>query len=173
MLAGRIALVGSTVVLAAWLAGCSTTSSGYLGGRLTAPGRPESGVEFTWTQSAWGQGTMAATLPTGERFTGNFAQVTRVVPDTVLVPIVNPVAGFTDDVAREGGTEGENVWVPAIDLGSFRAKYADRIVATLFGDKGNAMRCGFRLFEPSKGLSGGGVGQCQISYGNGSIAVQF
>jgi hypothetical protein len=87
--------------------------------------------------------------------------------------MVNPIAGFTDAVAREGGTTPQDVWANAVELGAFRTEYTDRIVAVLFGDKGNAMRCGFRLFDPSRGFSGGGTGGCKISYDNGTIAVQF
>ena len=87
--------------------------------------------------------------------------------------MVGPIAGFTDAVAREGGTGSQDVWTNAVEIGSFREEYANRIVATLFGDKGNAMRCGFKLFDPEKGFPGGGTGGCQISYGNGTIAVQF
>jgi hypothetical protein len=58
-------------------------------------------------------------------------------------------------------------------MDTFRTEYADRIVATLFGTKGNAMRCRFRLFDPPAGFRGGGTGECQISYGNGTVAVQF
>jgi hypothetical protein len=171
MRTGRITLRGLVVALSALLAGCSST--GYLGGLLTAPGRPQSPVEFNWTADSSRRGTITATLPTGERFTGKFVQVTREVPDPELVPMVGPIAGFTDAVAREGGTTPQNVWTNAVDIGSFREEYANRIVATLFGDKGNAMRCGFRLFDAGKGFSGGGTGGCQISYENGTIAVQF
>jgi hypothetical protein len=174
MRAGRITWRGLIVALSALLAGCSSTgSTGYLGGLLTAPGRAVSPVEFSWTADSSRRGTIAATLPTGERFTGNFVQVTREVPDTELVPLVGPIAGFADNVAREGGTTPQDVWANAVEIGSFRAEYANRIVATLFGDKGNAMRCGFRLFDPQKGFPGGGGGNCLISYGNGTIAVQF
>jgi hypothetical protein len=174
MRAERITLRGLTVALSALLAGCSSTgSTGYLGGLLTAPGRPVSPVEFSWTADSSRRGTIAATLPTGERFTGKFVQVTREVPDTELVPMVGPIAGFSDAVAREGGATPQNVWTSAVDINSFREEYANRIVATLFGDKGNAMRCGFRLFDAGKGFPGGGTGGCQISYGNGTIAVQF
>jgi hypothetical protein len=173
MRAGRITLRGLTVALSALLAGCSSTGTGYLGGMLTAPGRPVSPVEFNWTADSSRRGTIAAALPTGERFTGKFVQVTREVPDTELVSMVGPIAGFTDAVAREGGTGSQDVWTNAVEIGSFREEYANRIVATLFGDKGNAMRCGFKLFDPEKGFPGGGTGGCQISYGNGTIAVQF
>jgi hypothetical protein len=87
--------------------------------------------------------------------------------------MVNPVAGFTDAVAREGGTTPQDVWANAVELGSFRTEYANRIVAVLFGDKGNAIRCGFRLFDPTQGFRGGGTGTCAISFDNGTIAVQF
>ena len=172
---GRSALLGLTTSVAILLASCSAAGpTGYLGGRLSAPDRPVRPVEFVWTADWSGvRGTITATLPTGERFTGNFVQVTREVQDTELVPLVNPVAGFTDAVAREGGTTPQDVWANAVDLGSFRAEFTNRIVTVLFGDKGNAMRCGFRLFDPPKGFRGGGTGGCQISYDNGTIAVQF
>jgi hypothetical protein len=174
MRAGPITLRGLILALSALLVGCSSTgATGYLGGLLTSPGRPVSPVEFSWTADSSRRGTIAATLPTGERFTGKFVQVTREVPDTELVPMVGPIAGFADNVAREGGTTPQDVWANAVDVGSFREEYENRIVATLFGDKGNAMRCGFRLYDPEKGFPGGGVGSCLISYANGTIAVQF
>ena len=152
-------------------AGCSSTGTG-ISERYRRPGGREP-VEFNWTADSSRRGTIAAALPTGERFTGNFVQVTREVPDTELVSMVGPIAGFADAVAREGGTGSQDVWTNAVEIGSFREEYANRIVATLFGDKGNAMRCGFKLFDPEKGFPGGGTGACLISYGNGTIAVQF
>ena len=173
----RTAGLGLTGTVAILLAGCSATGAtgtGYLGGLLSAPDRSVKGVEFLWTAGrSRGQGTVTVALPTGERFTGNFVQVTREVPDTELVPMVNPIAGFADAVAREGGTTPQDTWTNAVELGAFRTEYANRIVAVLFGDKGNAMRCGFRLFDPSQGFAGGGTGGCKISYDNGTIAVQF
>jgi hypothetical protein len=43
--------------------------------------------------------------------------------------------------------------------------YSGKVVATLFGDQGDSMRCRFQLTDPQAGLSGGGVGQCQVSNG--------
>ena len=167
-----LALMSSAALL---LTACSSTgATGYLGGLLTAAGRPVTGVEFLWgTDSSGIRGTLTATLPTGERFTGNFLQVTHEVADTELVPMIGPVAGFTDAVAREGGTTPQDIWSSAIDLDTLRTQYANRIVAVLWGDKGNAMRCGLRLFDPPRGFQGGGTGACKISYDNGTIAVNF
>jgi hypothetical protein len=169
--------LGLTGTVATLLTGCSSTgagATGYLGGRMSAPDRPVTGVEFLWTTD-WSEvrGTITATLPTGERFKGNFVQVTHEVADTELVSMVGPLNGFTDAVAREGGTTPQDVWTNAVDLGTFRTEYANRIVAVLFGDRGNAMRCGFRLFDPPRGFRGNGTGTCKISYDNGTIAVQF
>ena len=160
---GRIVRIGLTSMGAAFLASCSSPgagATGYLGGRLSAPDRPVAGVEFLWTADQSGaRGTLTATAPAGERFTGNFVQVTQEIADTELVPMVGPINGFTDAVAREGGTTPQDVWTSAADLGAFRKEYTDRIVAVLFGDRGNAMRCGFRLFDPPRGFRGGGTGQ--------------
>jgi len=70
---------------------------------------------------------------------------------------------FATDLKALRAENVDVVWAPAVDIGSFREEYANRIVATLFGDKGNAMRCGFRLFDPQKGFPGGGTGDCLIS----------
>jgi hypothetical protein len=172
----RITWLGLTGTVAILLMGCAASrdATGYLGGLLSAPGRSTTGVEFRWTGDSSGvRGTVTVALPSGERFTGNFVQVTREVPDTELVPMVNPITGFTDAVAREGGTTMPDVWANAVELGAFREEYANRIVAVLFGDRGNAMRCGFRLIDPPAGFRGGGTGACRISYDNGTIAVQF
>jgi hypothetical protein len=152
----------------------SRAATGYLGGRWTALDRPVTGVEFVWTTDTSGiRGTLTAALPTGERFSGNFVQVTHEVADTDLAPMVGPLAGFTDAVAREGGTTPEDVWTSAVDLDTLRTQYANRILSVLWSDKGNAMRCGFRLFDPPKGFLGGGTGGCKISYDNGTISVNF
>jgi hypothetical protein len=58
------------------------------------------------------------------------------------------------------------------DHTTFVRTYSGRVVATLFGDKGNTMRCRFQLTNPEAGLSSGGVGECQVSSG-GTIDVEF
>jgi len=169
-------LRGLTAAAAVLLTGCASPapSTGYLVGLLSAPSQPARRVELAWTADPTGvRGTITATLPSGERFKGSFVQVTHEVPDTELVPMVNPIAGFTDAVAREGGTASEDVWANAVELGWFRTEYANRIVAVLFGDRGNAMRCGFRLFDPTQGFGGGGTGTCAVSFANGTVAVHF
>jgi hypothetical protein len=171
----RTTVPGLTVVMAALLTACApAASTGYLGGLLSVSKQPAKGLELVWTADQSGvRGTITTALPSGERFKGNFVQVTQEIPDTELVPMVNPIAGFTDAVAREGGTALQDVWANAAELGWFRTEYANRIVAVLFGDKGNAMRCGFRLFDPAQGFRGGGTGTCAISFDNGTVAVQF
>ena len=63
-------------------------------------------------------------------------------------------------------------WVEEGDHTTFVRNYSGKVVATLFGDKDNTMRCRFQLTNPEAGLSSGGVGECQISNG-GKIDVEF
>ena len=58
------------------------------------------------------------------------------------------------------------------DHTAFVRNHSGKVVTTLFGDKGNTMRCRFRHTNPEAGLSSGGVGECQVSNG-GKIDVQF
>jgi hypothetical protein len=173
---GRIIRLGLTGTVATLLTGCSSTggdATGYLGGRLSAPIDPSRISSFSGRPTGRRSGHRNGDAPTGERFKGNFVQVTHEVADTELVSMVGPLNGFTDAVAREGGTTPQDVWTNAVDLGTLRTEYANRIVAVLFGDRGNAMRCGFRLFDPPRGSRGSGTGTCKISYDKGTIAVQF
>jgi hypothetical protein len=162
------------VLLLAGLAACTAANTGYLGGLLTGPGQTRAPVEFVYTvtERTGDRGTLAATLPGGEAFTGSYVQVTHATPTVVLLPIVQ-VPGFEGAWTDWGPDQPGDVWVAAGDLDLIRRTYAGRIMATLFGNRGNAMRCRFTLFDPPRGFAGGGEGQCQVSYGNGTIAVQF
>ena len=44
--------------------------------------------------------------------------------------------------------------------------------AQLLGNRGNTMECKFQLSDPSSGIDGGGIGNCQTSNGQ-KIAVAF
>jgi hypothetical protein len=47
-----------------------------------------------------------------------------------------------------------------------------KVVATLFGDRGDTTRYRFRLSVPERAMPGGGVGDCQVSDG-GQLTAQF
>jgi hypothetical protein len=163
------------LVLALFTAGCTT---GYLNGRLTGHGGLRTPVEFEWTaglRSSWpgssaDRGTIKTTLPTGETFSGRFMQVNGTRSDSDLHSIVK-LSGF--DGPWPVWEPADDAWGSTPDLARFRSAYADRIVATLQGDKGHAMRCRFRLFDPPAAFRGGGSGECQVSAGGGTVTVQF
>ena len=154
------------MVAAAALSGC--VSTGLLNGRLAVPGQPAVPVTFTFTSDRPGEGgTLTATLPDGEFFSGRYVQITS----TTTEDAVGPMFRGWDPYWHTWGPYGQP-WYDGRDYHAFRTNYSGKVVATLFGDKGNTMRCRFRLGDPPSGLSGGGTGECQLSTG-GAIEVQF
>jgi hypothetical protein len=69
-----------------------------------------------------------------------------------------------DSFGGEGGIEGP-AWVAGYDMPEFMQTYSGKVIALLLGDRGSKMRCRFRLANPAEGMSGGGVGECQVSGG--------
>jgi hypothetical protein len=47
----------------------------------------------------------------------------------------------------------------------FITHYSGKVVATLDAPGNQRMRCRFHLVEPSRGMGGGGEGECQLSDG--------
>src|SRR5712692_2724195 len=112
--------------------------------------KPAAAVAFTYTAS-WARngGTLSTTLPSGEGFSGQYVQIASTSTVDTIEPSLRDPA-----------------W---IDWGPFDTLWfhgSDKVVATLFGDKGDVMRCRFRLNDPERGMPGGGVGQCQVSNGS-------
>jgi hypothetical protein len=154
------------VILASGLAGCVTTGS--IGGRLSAPGEPVTGVVFSFQSDRFGEGgRLSAALPGGEYFSGRYLQITS----TSTADVVQPISMFWGPRWHHWGAFGPP-WMEEGDHTAFVRTYSGKVVATLFGDKGNTMRCRFQLTNPEAGLSSGGVGECQVSNG-GQIDVQF
>jgi len=135
-------------LIAAMLTGCTTT--GTIDGRVAVPDKPAAAVAFTYTAS-WARngGTLSTTLPSGEGFSGQYVQIASTSPVDTIEP------SFWDPTWIN--------WGPSDTLWFHRS---DKVVATLIGDKGDVMRCSFRLNDPERGMPGGGVGQCQVSNGS-------
>ncbi|HUM16243.1 MAG TPA: hypothetical protein VL086_11190 [Candidatus Nitrosotalea sp.] len=113
-------------------------------------------------------GTLSVTLPTGERFSGRFVQITS----TTAVESVGPTWASWGPAWSEWGPFGET-WVSGpSDVMTFRRNYTGKVVATLFGDRGNMIRCRFKLANPPGGMRDGGTGECQLSTG-GTINASF
>ena len=64
-------------------------------------------------------------------------------------------------------------WVAeAKSYGDFAHFYTGKVVATLKGSEGHAMRCRLSLPRPAEGLLGGGEGTCQTTDGS-RIDLEF
>ena len=150
------------------VAGCAST--GPIQGQLAIPGQaaPDR-VQMTYVTDRFDEGgTLSVTLPTGERFSGRFVQITS----TTAVESVGPTWASWGPVWSEWGPFGES-WVSGPnDVITFRRNYTGKVVATLFGDRGNMIRCWFKLANPPGGMRDGGAGECQLSTG-GTINASF
>ena len=154
------------LVIVVGLAGCVTTGS--IGGRLSVPDEPVAGVTFSFQSERFGEGgRLFVILPSGEYFSGRYLQITS----TSTADVVQPISMFWGPRWHPWEPFGPP-WVEEGDHTTFVRNYSGKVVATLFGDKDNTMRCRFQLTNPEAGLSSGGVGECQISNG-GKIDVEF
>jgi hypothetical protein len=161
-MAARGAAVGRWLVLAGALGGCAF--QGAIAGRLEGRGMQPQPVTIDYTAQRFGSGgTIRVELPSGEFFTGRYIQVT---PDTKA------------DAFGPGGVgwgpwpPGWSDWGGGRSFDTFVEAYSGKVVATLFGDRKNTMRCRFDLTNQADGMAGGGTGQCQITGGD-VIQAQF
>jgi hypothetical protein len=99
-------------------------------------------VEFSYTDSRVGAGTLQAILPGGERFEGKIVRI-----------------GSTDDQSVSADSGSESMDFTDVNLLDGNAE------ATLFGNKGNIMKCRFDLADSIIGITSGGFGLCQVSDG--------
>jgi len=99
-------------------------------------------VELTYTDSRLGTGILQTVLPSGERFEGKILRIGS--PDV------------QSDTAVSGS---ESTAFNDVQLFDGNAK------ATLSGNKGNIMKCRFKLADSLIGLSSGGFGICQVTDG--------
>jgi hypothetical protein len=147
----RIPQLISAVSLALGLAACTTMGTGTGASRT---GRVQ--ADFSWQQSGSREGTMTAALNTGETFNGRFFQITGETRVDTLGPLWT---GW----GRPWG--GWPYW-GAVDPGpQFITFYSGQVLANLQGANGQYMRCSFRLIRPASGMSGGGIGRCQLPSG--------
>ena len=99
-------------------------------------------IELTYTDSRLGTGILQTVLPSGERFEGKILRIGS--PDV------------QSDTAVSGS---ESTAFNDVQLFDGNAK------ATLSGNKGNIMKCRFKLADSLIGLSSGGFGICQVTDG--------
>ena len=145
-------------LVAAMLAGCTTT--GTIDGRVAGPDKPAAAVAFTYTASQGRHhGTLSTTLPSGEGFSGQYVHITS----TSAVDTSDPFFWHPD---WADWNPFSTPWFDGSDGSTVVKHDSGKVVATLFGDKGDVMHCRFRLHDPERGMPGGGVGQCQVSNGS-------
>jgi len=163
---------GRAILAAAVLAGAATAgcvSSGPIRGQLTVPGKPAERVTMTYKTDRFDTGgTISVTLPSGEAFSGRYVQVTS----TSAVDTMGPTWASWGPMWSDWGPFGDTWITGPTDIYSFRTNYSGKVVATLFGDRGDMMRCRFNLVNPPTGMPDGGTGECQLSTG-GKIEAQF
>jgi hypothetical protein len=99
-------------------------------------------VELTYTDSRLGTGILQTVLPSGERFEGKILWI-----------------GSADDQSDTAISGSESTAFNDVQLFDGNAK------ATLSGNKGNIMKCRFKLADSLMGLSSGGFGICQVTDG--------
>ncbi len=159
---------GVGLAVGAALSGC--VASGPIGARVAGPDGGAT-VAMRYRSERFNQnGTMTATMPGGEVFTGRYLEVTSDTDAVTLDPYWGAWGvgwggwgGWGDDYGPYIGGAG----VP-----TFIKNYSGKVIAVLLGDRGGRMRCRFHLAEPEEGMSGGGVGECQTDAG-AKIDVTF
>ena len=132
---GTVCRILSAGVLLAGLSACAT--NGVIHGRMSGQL-----VKLRYHQSFWDQeGTIPATMPDGEHFSGKF-------------------------VVGTSSTTGIGIGAGSDHLGLFTGSgNTSNAAAVLMGGKGDSMYCVFTLAVPNDGLEGGGVGHCKLSTG--------
>ena len=133
----KSAVVALIIISLAGLIGCSGNIQGVV--RQDAKR-----MEFAYQESKIGDGSLQTVLPDGERFEGEFVEVSSYIEQTGL--------SSTD-------TSGEIARYEAVD------EYSGNWDAVLHGDRGHMMKCRFKLTDVFMGIAGGGYGICQISDG--------
>jgi len=99
-------------------------------------------IELTYTDSRLEKASLQTVLPGGERFEGKIVRTGWMGAQSDPAVSDNESTDFEDVQLFEGNAE-----------------------ATLTGNKGNLMKCRFKLADSIIGLSSGGFGLCQVSDG--------
>jgi hypothetical protein len=123
------------------------------------------GATFTWTENGGTRGTMIAQLSNGTVYQGPFFQVTQESSLDTYGPLWDGWGGgfgWHRPWSRWGwGWGGWGAWGPYPET---LTQYTGQVLANLQGPAG-FMRCHFTLESPRSGMSGGGLGQCQLPNG--------
>ena len=139
------------------LGACTTMGTGT--GSTSTGDQP---VAFDWTSKDGSvTGTMSATLPGGNVFTGPYLEITSTAESTQFSPMwMGWSPGWSDwGYGLSGWTGG------GLDTIGTTTSYSGKVVANLQGPNSQRMRCRFDLNDPVSGMGGGGQGKCQVAGG--------
>jgi len=151
----------SLAVLA--LAACETPNGAGTGsGNVRGTQKP---VAFTWESDDSNSGDITATFGSGRVFTGEYVQISRDIGEKSLDPL-------WDGWDRPRSKNEWRYW-NADSRSEFLRENSGRVLANLHDDKGEYMRCRFRLASPERGMKGGGEGRCQLSESGREINAEF
>ena len=131
---------------------------------VSGPGEQQP-VTFTWKSAVDDptRGSMSVVLPDGRQFAGPYFEITESTRPEILSPLwENWEDRFWDTWAvpqKEGASAVESEV-------AFVSLYTGQVVANLTGNHQTHLRCRFSLQHPSRGLAGGGVGECQMNTGD-------
>lgn len=154
-----VRLAATLLMLVTVVVACTTTGVG--GGWLAGSGSQEDPVTFNWKSTDGGMsGTMVAALA-DKSFQGQFFQITQQTQSESLSPLwTHWRSGWYDWPYWDRPFLGPHPYpFPATQ---FITYYSGKVVATLESGDKQRMRCRFHLASPSRGMSGGGEGECQL-----------
>lgn len=160
----------TVLVLGLVLSGCGGKGLIKARSRFTAQHTPTPVQMNFETEIFDSGGTLTIRLPSGEEFSGPYEQIS---PDSAGDTLGTPWGGWGGWPAywNDWGSFGA-AWVQGKDYATFMQNYSGKVVATLFGNRGDTMRCRFQLANPDEGMAGGGLGECQTSTG-AHVEAQF
>ena len=122
-------------ILLAFQLGCAGSMKGVVR-------RDAKRIELTYTDSRLEKASLQTVLPGGERFEGKIVRIGWMGAQSDTAVSASESTAFEDVQLFEGNAE-----------------------ATLSGNKGNIMKCRFKLADSIIGLSSGGFGICQTTDG--------
>ncbi|CAB1057560.1 hypothetical protein D1BOALGB6SA_2313 [Olavius sp. associated proteobacterium Delta 1] len=127
------------LIIAAMLLGVTLGCSGQMDGVIR---RDAKRIEITYTDSRVSVAELIAVLPDGEHFRGRSERLDR-----------------TKEMMETDSTDTDDL------SGHFEAlqTFPGNTKATLSGNRGNVIKCRFKLTDVIIGFASGGTGLCQIS----------
>ena len=119
-----------------------TVQLGCAGGMKGVVRRDAKRIEITYTDSRLGKGILQTVLQDGERFEGKIIRI-----------------GWMSGQSEPAVSDSEPTVFQDVQLFDGNAE------ATLAGNKGNIMKCRFKVADSLIGLSSGGFGICEVTDG--------